>query len=40
VSTIAFDCGFADASHFNRVFRQCFGCTPSDVRNAARSRDA
>ena len=28
--------GFADVSHFNRVFRQRFGCTPSDVRNAAR----
>jgi AraC-like DNA-binding protein len=36
VSTIAFDCGFADVSHFNRSFRQMFGCTPSDVRNAAR----
>jgi AraC-like DNA-binding protein len=35
VSTIAFDCGFADVSHFNRSFRQRFGCTPSDVRNAA-----
>jgi AraC-like DNA-binding protein len=40
VSTIAYDCGFADVSHFNRVFRQRFGCTPTDVRNAARSRDA
>lgn len=37
VSTIAFDCGFADVSHFNRSFRQRFGCTPSDVRNAARA---
>jgi AraC-like DNA-binding protein len=36
VSTIAFNCGFADVSHFNRSFRQRFGCTPSDVRNAAR----
>jgi AraC-like DNA-binding protein len=40
VSSIAYDCGFADVSHFNRVFRQRFGCTPTDVRNAARSRDA
>jgi AraC-like DNA-binding protein len=40
VSTIAYDCGFADVSHFNRVFRQRFGCTPTDVRNAARSSDA
>jgi AraC-like DNA-binding protein len=38
VSTIAYDCGFADVSHFNRVFRQRFGCTPTDVRNAARSK--
>jgi AraC-like DNA-binding protein len=37
VSTIAFDCGFTDVSHFNRSFRQRFGCTPSDVRNAARA---
>lgn len=36
VSAIAFDCGFADVSHFNRSFRQRFGCTPSDVRHAAR----
>jgi AraC-like DNA-binding protein len=39
VSTIAYDCGFADVSHFNRVFRQRFGCTPTDVRDAARSGD-
>jgi AraC-like DNA-binding protein len=38
ISTIAFDCGFSDVSHFNRLFRQRFGCTPSDVRNAARKR--
>jgi len=38
ISTIAYDCGFTDVSHFNRLFRQRFGCTPSDVRNAARSR--
>ena len=39
ISTIAYDCGFADVSHFNRVFRQRFGCTPTDVRNATRSGD-
>jgi AraC-like DNA-binding protein len=39
ISTIAYDCGFADVSHFNRVFRQRFGCTPTDVRNAVGSRD-
>jgi len=37
VSTIAFDCGFANVAHFNRLFRRRFGCTPSDVRNAART---
>lgn len=37
VSTIAFDCGFADVSHFNRSFRRRFGCRPSDIRNAARA---
>jgi AraC-like DNA-binding protein len=36
ISTIAFDAGFGDVSYFNRVFRQHFGDTPSDVR--ARSR--
>jgi AraC-like DNA-binding protein len=40
ISTIAYDCGFTDVSHFNRLFRQRFGCTPSDVRNMARSKDA
>lgn len=39
ISTIAYDCGFTDVSHFNRLFRQRFGCTPSDVRNAALSAD-
>lgn len=39
VSSIAYDCGFADVSHFNRVFRQRFGGTPSDVRAAARSSE-
>jgi len=39
ISTIAFDCGFSDVSHFNRVFRRRFGCTPSDVRNAAQTKE-
>src|SRR5262249_4642240 len=38
VSTIAFDSGFADLSHFNRAFRRRFGDTPSGVRTAATSR--
>ena len=37
ISTIAYDCGFVDVSHFNRLFRQRFGCTPTDLRTAARS---
>lgn len=32
ISTIAFDVGFIDLSHFNRSFRRSFGVTPSDVR--------
>jgi AraC-like DNA-binding protein len=32
ISTIAYDCGFSDVSHFNRLFRRRYGCTPSDVR--------
>jgi AraC-like DNA-binding protein len=36
VSTIAFDCGFGDLSHFHRAFRQRYGATAADVRAAAR----
>jgi AraC-like DNA-binding protein len=36
ISTIAYTAGFADLSHFNRTFRRRYGCTPSDVRAAAR----
>jgi AraC-like DNA-binding protein len=39
ISTIAYDCGFSDVSHFNRLFRQRFGCTPGDVRQGAASND-
>jgi AraC-like DNA-binding protein len=35
ISTIAFDCGFSDVSHFNRAFRRRFGCTPSEVRKTS-----
>jgi AraC-like DNA-binding protein len=37
ILSIACDVGFNDVSHFNRSFRQRFGCTPRDVRNAARA---
>jgi len=36
VSTIAYEAGFGDLSHFNRTFRRRYGETPSDIR--ARSR--
>ena len=36
ITTIAFDAGFADLSHFNHAFRRFYGMTPSDVRAAAR----
>jgi AraC-like DNA-binding protein len=36
ISAIAYSVGFNDISSFNKAFRQQFGCTPSDVRNAAR----
>jgi AraC-like DNA-binding protein len=32
VVDVAFACGFADISFFNRVFRAHFGATPSDIR--------
>jgi hypothetical protein len=38
ISTIAYGAGFTDLSNFYRAFRQRFGCTPSDVRAAARER--
>ena len=37
ILSIVYDLGFNDVSHFNRSFRQRFGCTPSDVRNSARA---
>ncbi|WP_269930670.1 helix-turn-helix transcriptional regulator [Aminobacter sp. HY435] len=38
ISTIAFDTGFGDLSHFNRVFRQRFGATPKEIKAAALRR--
>jgi AraC-like DNA-binding protein len=31
---IALAVGFGDISHFNRMFRRCFGDSPSGVRGA------
>jgi AraC-like DNA-binding protein len=35
ISTVAFDAGFNDLSHFNRTFRRHFHATPSEVRGQA-----
>jgi AraC-like DNA-binding protein len=32
ISAIAYDCGFADLSYFNRAFRRVYGASPSEVR--------
>jgi AraC-like DNA-binding protein len=32
VSAIAYECGFGDVTHFNRMFRRLYDLTPSDVR--------
>lgn len=33
MSEIAYECGFADASHFSRSFREAFGKSPRDLRS-------
>jgi transcriptional regulator GlxA family with amidase domain len=35
ISSIVYETGFGDLSHFNRAFRRRFGATPSDVRAEA-----
>ncbi len=40
MSEIAYECGFADASHFSRTFREVFDASPTDVRADLRSRTA
>jgi AraC family transcriptional regulator len=37
---VAAAAGFADQSHFTRLFRQQFGCTPARYRQRVRDRDA
>jgi AraC-like DNA-binding protein len=34
IRSICFKTGFRDVSHFNRVFRARYGCTPAEVRRA------
>ena len=36
ISMIAYESGFSDVSHFNRLFRRRFGCAPNDVRKRAK----
>jgi AraC-like DNA-binding protein len=36
ISTIAYEAGFGDLSHFNRAFRRRYGVTPSDIRAGSR----
>ncbi|WP_051310578.1 AraC family transcriptional regulator [Bradyrhizobium sp. Cp5.3] len=38
IHAIAYESGFGDLSYFNRAFRQRYGMTPSDAREAARRR--
>ncbi len=37
ISAVALDAGFGDLSYFNRVFRQRYGASPTQVRAAARA---
>jgi AraC-like DNA-binding protein len=36
ITSIAFDSGFSDLSHFNRMFRRRYNATPTEVRAAER----
>jgi len=38
VSAIAYEVGFGDLSYFNRCFRQRYGATPRDIRDAGKMR--
>jgi AraC family transcriptional regulator len=38
LTTLAFDLGFSSHSHFTAAFRKAFGCTPSQFRTSARTR--
>lgn len=40
VTAIAFDCGFGNLSHFNRLFRRRKGLTPREFRQAYRVHEA
>ena len=34
IASIAFDAGFGDLSHFNKMFKRLYGATPSDMRRS------
>lgn len=36
ISELAYNAGFASASHFSRAFRDLFGCSPSDIKDMRR----
>ena len=38
ITDIAAQCGFADAAHFSRVFREAFGCSPSAAQSEGKAR--
>lgn len=40
VSSIAYECGFADASHFIRHFQQLYGVSPGKLRKALQPAEA
>ncbi len=39
ISSVAFDVGFGDLSHFNRTFRRRYAATPTDIRHLSMSTD-
>jgi AraC-like DNA-binding protein len=38
IASVAYDCGFADLSYFNRTFRRRYNATPTDVRSSGELR--
>jgi AraC-like DNA-binding protein len=38
IASVAFDCGFADLSYFNRTFRRRYIATPTEVRSSGELR--
>lgn len=35
ISAIAYSCGFGDLSGFNRAFKEAYGVSPKELRNAS-----